>query len=285
MTHKPGFSLLTLGGVLLLSPVLIAQTPRSAVVPSESVHKKPLPCPTEVTCDIEPPTAAFSITNNLGVAILGSGAHTGVFGQGLGTGSIGVAGIGDSGVFAQADLGPGLIVTSAGPDIIDVCPGPGLGCINGKVLRVDNTGRVFANGGFQTGGADVAEFIRTDQRLEPGDVVEIDSHHSGQFRKAAGRSSTAVAGVISMQPGLTMGSADGANVAELGPHLALVGRVQVKVSAENGRIRPGDLLVSSSTSGRAMKAGKSPRPGTIFGKALGELEKGTGVIEMLVWSR
>jgi hypothetical protein len=285
MTHKRGLPFSILAGVLFLSPVLIAQTPRSAIVPSESMQKKTIPCPTELICDLEPPTPALSIVNNLGVAISGAGTHTGVFGHGGGDNGIGVAGTGVTGLFGQGGDGPGLIVASSGPDILDACFSNGTGCSNGNVLRVDNTGKVFANGGFQTGGADVAEFIRTAESVEPGDVVEIDSHHSGQFRKAATRGSTAVAGVISTKPGLTMNSSNSANVEELGPQLALVGRVRVKVTAENGQIRPGDLLVSSGTAGYAMRAGKSPRPGTIFGKALGNLEEGTGIVEMLVWSR
>ena len=58
--------------------------------------------------------------------------------------------------------------------------------------------------------------------------------------------------------------------------------VPVKVSAENGAIHPGDLLVASSTPGHAMKAGSDPSVGTVIGKALGSLENGTGVIQMLV---
>ncbi len=67
--------------------------------------------------------------------------------------------------------------------------------------------------------------------------------------------------------------------------LAVVGIVPVKVSAENGPIRPGDLLVASSTPGHAMKAGPNPRRGTVIGKALEGLEEGTGVIQMLVMLR
>ena len=69
------------------------------------------------------------------------------------------------------------------------------------------------------------------------------------------------------------------------PRLALVGRVAVKVSAENGPIRPGDLLVASSTPGHAICAQSSPEPGTILGKALDDLESGKGIIEMLVMLR
>ena len=71
--------------------------------------------------------------------------------------------------------------------------------------------------------------------------------------------------------------------------LAVVGVVPVKASAENGPIRPGDLLTTASTPGHAMRAepmtvnGVTFYPsGVIIGKALEGLEKGTGVIRMLV---
>jgi hypothetical protein len=63
--------------------------------------------------------------------------------------------------------------------------------------------------------------------------------------------------------------------------LAILGIVQVKASAENGPIRPGDLLTTSSTPGHAMKA-TEPKIGTVIGKALEGLDEGTGVIKMLV---
>lgn len=67
------------------------------------------------------------------------------------------------------------------------------------------------------------------------------------------------------------------------PLLALVGVVPVKVTTENGPIEPGDLLVSSSTPGRAMRCSE-PRDcrGAIIGKALEPLREGVGVIRMLV---
>jgi len=49
-----------------------------------------------------------------------------------------------------------------------------------------------------------------------------------------------------------------------------------------GSVQPGDLLVTSSTPGHAMKGGPNPPVGTVIGKALGSLESDTGVIEMLV---
>jgi hypothetical protein len=58
--------------------------------------------------------------------------------------------------------------------------------------------------------------------------------------------------------------------------------VPVKATAENGPIRPGDLLTSASMAGRAMRAGEDPPPGTVIGKALEPLADGSGVIKMLV---
>ena len=102
----------------------------------------------------------------------------------------------------------------------------------------------------------------------------------------ASHSSTSVAGVISTQPGLTMNSGETTgDEAGHAPRLALIGRVPVKASAENGAIRAGDLLVSSSTPGRAMRAPNNPQPGTVIGKAVRALERGNGEIEMLVMLR
>ena len=67
------------------------------------------------------------------------------------------------------------------------------------------------------------------------------------------------------------------------PLLALMGRVYVKAIAENGPIRPGDLLTTASKPGYAMRC---PRPaaceGAIVGKALTALEGGEGLVEVLL---
>lgn len=71
--------------------------------------------------------------------------------------------------------------------------------------------------------------------------------------------------------------------AENKPLLALMGVVPVKVTAENGPIKPGDLLTTSSTPGYAMRCADAQKcGGAIIGKALEPLEKGTGLIKMLV---
>jgi hypothetical protein len=65
--------------------------------------------------------------------------------------------------------------------------------------------------------------------------------------------------------------------------MAMMGIVPTKVSAENGPIETGDLLVTSSTVGYAMKGTDRDRlTGSVVGKALASLDSGKGVIEVLV---
>jgi hypothetical protein len=162
-------------------------------------------------------------------------------------------------------------------------------------FRVTSNGGVLTDAGFrcgdgapgclQTGSADVAERVNASEALEPGDVVEIDPAHPDHFRLARTPYSTLLAGVISTNPAIIMNvqgvTLAGDSVADERPPLALLGRVPVRVSAENGPIGIGDLLVASSTPGLAMR-GVNPPPGTILGKALEPLASGTGVILVLV---
>jgi len=115
--------------------------------------------------------------------------------------------------------------------------------------------------------------------LEPGDVLVIGS--DGKLARSTQPYQPTVVGVYSTQPGFVGGQpVEG----ELEGHvpLAVVGVVPVKASAENGPIRPGDLLVASSIPGHAMKASPNPPIGTVIGKALEGLEEKTGIIRMLV---
>jgi hypothetical protein len=63
--------------------------------------------------------------------------------------------------------------------------------------------------------------------------------------------------------------------------VGIVGIVPVKVSAENGAIHRGDMLTTSNTPGYAMRATEYV-PGATLGKAMGELNSGTGVIEVVL---
>lgn len=150
----------------------------------------------------------------------------------------------------------------------------------GALFRIEReTGNVYADGQFYAGGADVAEHIRVSEPVEPGDVVELDPERPGYYRKSRG--AYLAAGVISSAPGIVIGARGVETI--LTPTLALAGVVPVKVITENGPIRPGDLLTTSSVPGHAMRCSQ-PRDcdGALIGKALEAMESGTGVILMLV---
>jgi hypothetical protein len=154
---------------------------------------------------------------------------------------------------------------------------------NRRVFSIGMTGQVSASS-YQAAHSQVGESIELSETAESGDVVEIDPAAPGIFRLARMANSPAVAGVLVQSPGVALGADETASVERL-CFLALTGRVSVKVSIENGNIHPGDLLVSSNTPGHAMKAPPDPKPGTVIGKALGNLLKDRGVTEMLVMLR
>ncbi|MGV8041163.1 MAG: hypothetical protein AB2L07_14180 [Thermoanaerobaculaceae bacterium] len=146
-------------------------------------------------------------------------------------------------------------------------------------FKVDYAGNVTADGGFSSPAADFAEMLPARDGLEPGDVLAISA--DGRLMRSVEAYQASVVGVCSTKPGFLGGSADDANPAGKVP-LALVGVVPVKASAEGGAIRPGDMLVASSTPGHAMRSGDRPPVGRVIGKALTPLATGTGRITMIV---
>jgi hypothetical protein len=152
---------------------------------------------------------------------------------------------------------------------------------------VEAEGTIWSRNGTQSGARDVAENYFSDETLEPGDVVRLDETLERIVRSEK-PNDTLVVGVISSAPGVLLNVDHDRRHENLFP-VALCGCVPCKVVDENGPIRRGDLLTSSSIPGYAMKARPLKigdeelfRPGTIIGKALGSLAEGTGVIEIFV---
>jgi len=178
----------------------------------------------------------------------------------------------------------GLFVNRPGGDVLvgNVGQNPGQ-----NVFRVDGHGTVFADGGFRPFGADFAESVAvmgSPEHYAPGDLLVIDP--SGERRLSLSQTpySTLVAGIYSTQPGVV---ASQHRVGEALPKneipLAVVGIVPCKVTTENGPITVGDLLVTSSTPGHAMKGTDRGRMlSAVVGKALEPLREGNGVIQVLV---
>jgi hypothetical protein len=164
------------------------------------------------------------------------------------------------------------------------------------VARIDSSGTGFFDGGTQDSGADYAESMPTSDNastLAPGDVLALDTRHANDVRLSTQPDSPLVAGVYSTNPSvLAVGNHRiGDSLAGTVP-VAMLGIVPTKVSAENGPVRPGDLLTTARTPGYAMKAspvivrGVPIYPaGAVLGKALESLSSGRGAIEVLVTLR
>jgi hypothetical protein len=156
--------------------------------------------------------------------------------------------------------------------------------------KIDSTGKGFFDGGTQTGGADFAESISIagpKSNYEPGDVLMIDADSDRQVTLAHSPYSTLVAGIYSTKPGVvaTLHTSEDPRIAEEVP-VAIVGIVPCKVTNENGPIHRGDLLVTSSTPGHAMRGSDaSIHTGTVIGKALQNFTGTKGKIEVLVMPR
>jgi hypothetical protein len=134
-------------------------------------------------------------------------------------------------------------------------------------------------------GGDYAEAVDPADAKEaygPGDVLVIAGNEKGDIQKSTEPYATTVAGVFATKPGV-VGRRQ--TLPDTGAEIpmAMVGIVPTKVTAENGPIHRGDLLVTSSKSGYAMKGTDRGRMlGAVIGKAMGSLESDSGVIEVLV---
>ena len=131
---------------------------------------------------------------------------------------------------------------------------------------------------------DVAEWVPTSDPLASGTVVVIDPIKNNRVLPSAQPYDTRVAGVVSARPGILLGEAGDGKA-----KVAHSGRVKVKVDAQNGSIEIGDILVTSATTGYAMRSAPVEvggvsihRPGTILGKALEPLREGKGEILVLL---
>lgn len=184
-------------------------------------------------------------------------------------------------IFTQG-LGTGLHVQHAGNGQLALFQTMGT-----NVIRFDRTGKGFFNNGTQTGGADVAEAFEVEgarAAYQPGDVLVISDELDRRVEKSAEPYSTRVIGVHATKPGVLLTDRDiEANLDDTVP-LGVIGVIPTRVTSEGGVIKRGDLLVTSSTVGHAMK-GRDPTRmmGAVLGKALQEFAgTGSGVILVLV---
>jgi hypothetical protein len=209
--------------------------------------------------------------SRFGVALGGWNEFLGTTGNGLAIGTnvgagpliLGTANTARINILTDGKIGIGTATPTVALDV------------NGAIKATSIVGAVYQ---------DFAEWVPASVDMAPGTVVTLIADHNNEVTPSTTAYDTAVAGVVSAQPGIILG--EGSASKEM---IATTGRVKVHVTAANGAIRVGDLLVTSDKPGVAMRSQpldlggtKIHRPGTLIGKALESLETGDGEILVLL---
>ena len=152
------------------------------------------------------------------------------------------------------------------------------------------TGQLYASGSLQAAGSnDYAEYMRSSESLEPGDVVIFDQTIENTVKKSLQAYDQQAIGIVSTKPGILAGGIQNANEEQLSLEemaqrgyypIAFIGQVPVKISGENGEIKIGDLLTTANTPGYAMKA--TEKSIGIIGQALENFSGDKGLINVLI---
>jgi hypothetical protein len=250
--------------------------------------------PTFESVSFERGVAFFSSQENKTAAAVGrsSTGHGGLWVNTKSGSEVGRFTVGDSGGFiAFYDLkGAHLAEIGVRPD----GAGGGAWFMNKSKTYVAFVGSNSSGRGIvELNGKNIGDYsevfeIANRSGIVPGSVVSAGAEGNGLVL-AQGPYDRAVVGVISgagtLEQGIRIGSrAD--NSTDL--PLAVAGQVYVRVSAENGPLQVGDLLVSSSRPGVAMRGTDPSRAfGAVIGKALEPFNQagGEGLVRMLVMCR
>lgn len=249
-----------------------------------------------------PALIALTEGNGNGITANAGGSGDGVEATADGTGAaiygwIPNFGTGKAGFFRNFNNANGqpvvhVTTTGTGPTLLINHQGPSgnlavFQSASANVARIDKTGKGFFNNGTQNSGADVAEAFDVEGNTadyEPGDILVISTDTDRTIEKSSEAYSTLVAGVYATKPGvlLTEENIDSELIGKV--PMGVIGVIPTKVCLEGGIIKRGDLLVTSSISGVAMKADpKKVQIGQAIGKALQDYnQEGIGKIKVLV---
>lgn len=185
---------------------------------------------------------------------------------------------------SRTNMPLGLYTNSSAPQVL-LTPAGNVGIgTTAPAATLHVAGNVQVDGNIAAKYQDVAEWVPAASKLAPGTVVILGGIKPNEVMASDRAYDTRVAGVVSDKPGLILGEGGDNQV-----KVAHIGRVKVKVDASFGPVQIGDLLVTSSTPGYAMRSepvtvgsASIHQPGTLIGKALEPLAGGQGEVLVLL---
>jgi hypothetical protein len=230
-----------------------------------------------------------------GSGLLGVGQATGVLGAGESAGMVALGLKEGQGLLAAADAGAGArVLSQKGYSLVAGAPFRDLKASPYAILM---QGLMHAQGSVVFSGPAepcMAAFFPAESGdvLSPGDVV-VAGTKPGTVRKSKSAQESSVIGVVVKNASIVLeapeGYLPGAGPAEgFADPVAPAGMVLVALSGivkirSQGSVKPGDLLVTSGQPGKAEKMNADRyKPGTVFGRALDELQKGEGLIRSIL---
>jgi len=183
---------------------------------------------------------------------------------------------GEAGISASSGAGIGIFAKG----------GTAAGYFEGPVqvhgsMRVSED--VFVDGDVKLTGADCAEYfaISAGAEIEPGSVMVMGD--DGKLSLCRQEGDVRVVGVVSgagsFRPGIRLNISLSSRPDSV--PIAIIGRTYCRVEAVERPISVGDMLVSSDLPGHARNS-RLPSRGSVIGKALENLDHGTGLIPILV---
>lgn len=143
----------------------------------------------------------------------------------------------------------------------------------GSIGNANTSGRIWvkANGvnyrfNSTNSLADYSEYLQQEETSEPGDVMVLSDSKRQTVKRGTKPYDQKVLGVVTIYGTSNNGDGDCWDETSCDrsrdpkwANVGMLGQVYTKVSIENGEIRPGDPLVTSSVRGVAMKATKTGR--------------------------
>ena len=173
-------------------------------------------------------------------------------------------------------------------DIMYVSGNVGVGVAPDSDMKL----HVGGNGKFDgtvtiEGGADLAELFDSQSRetIKKGMVMVIDESNPGKLKPSRIPYDRKVVGVVSGANNLNTGMlmSQTGTMANGQYPIALIGRVWVLCTNENGDIKPGDFLTTSPKLGHAMKSTDyEKQQGATIGKAMTSLNQNSGFVLVLI---